>query len=99
MQFMCDTLTNSCGADATAKAMCKTAPAAADAASKGTGAQADAFNAAFGITTDCAALAVISNTGTTISPGANPVGRFIGRVHPLPVVQERSPPGIYAQGG
>ena len=62
-QFICDTLTNSCGADATAKATCATAKAAADTKAAKTGAQADAFNAAFGITTNFADLAVISDQG------------------------------------
>ncbi|CDO74976.1 hypothetical protein BN946_scf184945.g48 [Trametes cinnabarina] len=44
-QFICDTLTNSCGADATAKATCASAKAAADTKTAKTGAQADAFNA------------------------------------------------------
>lgn len=51
LEFICDTLTNSCGADATAKATCAKGQAAALAATKGSGAQADAFNAAFGINT------------------------------------------------
>jgi len=50
-EFICDTLTNSCGADQTAKNTCATGKAAASAAAKGTGAQADVFNAAFGIKT------------------------------------------------
>ena len=49
--FVCDTLTNSCGADQTAKNTCAKGQAAASAAAKGTGAQADAFNAVFGINT------------------------------------------------
>jgi len=48
---VCDTLTNSCGADQTAKNTCAKGQAAASAAAKGTGAQADAFNAVFGINT------------------------------------------------
>jgi len=44
-------LTNSCGANQAAKDTCATAQAAASAATKGTGAQADAFNGAFGIQT------------------------------------------------
>lgn len=51
LEFMCDTLTNTCGADQTAKDTCANAKTAASAASTGTGAQADAFNAAFGFTT------------------------------------------------
>ena len=62
-QFICDTLTNSCGADATAKATCASATTAADGQTAKTGAQADAFNAVFGITTNFASLAVISDTG------------------------------------
>ncbi|KAF7301302.1 hypothetical protein MIND_00695200 [Mycena indigotica] len=50
-QFICDTLTNSCGADAKAKATCAAAQAAANAAPPKTGADADAFNSVFGIQT------------------------------------------------
>ncbi|VDC04785.1 unnamed protein product [Peniophora sp. CBMAI 1063] len=69
-KFICDTLTNSCKADDTAKATCQTAIAAADGQTAKTGAQADAFNAAFGITTNFASLAVISDQGSTIQAGA-----------------------------
>lgn len=41
---MCNTLTNTCDADATAKVTCATATNAAAAALAGTGQQADAFN-------------------------------------------------------
>ncbi|KAG6851103.1 hypothetical protein H0H93_000983 [Arthromyces matolae] len=67
-QFICDTLTNSCGADQTAKNTCATAQAAAAAAKAGTGFQADAFNAVFGITTDFGAIASVDNTGNIV-PG------------------------------
>ncbi|KAF7986512.1 hypothetical protein HWV62_31341 [Athelia sp. TMB] len=70
-QFMCDTLVNSCNADATAKATCATAKAAADTVTAKTGGQADAFNAVFGIITDFAAVAEISDQGSTIAPGAS----------------------------
>lgn len=50
-QFICDTLVNSCGADATAKATCADAQTAVNNAPAKTGGQADAFNAVFGITT------------------------------------------------
>ncbi len=50
-QFICDTLVNSCGADATAKATCADAQTAVNSAPAKTGGQADAFNAVFGITT------------------------------------------------
>ncbi|KZV68297.1 hypothetical protein PENSPDRAFT_582564, partial [Peniophora sp. CONT] len=66
-QFICDTLTNSCKADAQAKATCATAKAAASAKPAKTGAQADAFNAAFGITTNFAAVASVSDQGVVIS--------------------------------
>ncbi|KAI0322591.1 hypothetical protein OF83DRAFT_652043 [Amylostereum chailletii] len=66
-QFICDTLTNSCGADATAKATCATAKAASDAAAAKTGAQADAFNAGFGITTNFAAVAEVDNQGNVVA--------------------------------
>ena len=60
-QFICDTLTNSCGADAQAKATCASAKAAADTKTAKTGAQADAFNAVFGITTNFAAVATVND--------------------------------------
>lgn len=66
-KFICDTLTNSCGADQTAKDTCATASTAADAATKGTGAQADAFNNAFGVTTNFAAVAAIDDQGKVVS--------------------------------
>jgi len=70
-QFICNTLTNTCGADQTAKDTCATASTAADAQTKGTGAQADAFNAVFGITTDFAAVAEISDQGVTVAAGGS----------------------------
>ncbi|VDC04787.1 unnamed protein product [Peniophora sp. CBMAI 1063] len=66
-QFICDTLTNSCGADAQAKATCASAKAAADTKTAKTGAQADAFNAVFGITTNFAAVATVNDQGVTVS--------------------------------
>ncbi|KAJ4477226.1 hypothetical protein J3R30DRAFT_3290833, partial [Lentinula aciculospora] len=64
-QFMCDQLVNACGADATAKATCASAKTAADTATAKTGAQADKFNAVFGIQTDFAAVPVVSDQGVT----------------------------------
>ena len=58
---MCDTLTNSCGANQAAKDLCAQAESAADGATAKTGAQADAFNNVFGIQTVCF-LAVIYST-------------------------------------
>ncbi|KAF9267790.1 hypothetical protein L218DRAFT_854619 [Marasmius fiardii PR-910] len=67
-QFICDTLTNSCGADQTAKDTCKKATTAANGAAAKTGAQADAFNAAFGKKTNFAAVQAIDNQGKPV-PG------------------------------
>ncbi|KAF8825149.1 hypothetical protein HHX47_DHR7000696 [Lentinula edodes] len=69
-QFMCDQLVNSCGADATAKATCASAAAAADTATAKTGAQADKFNAVFGIQTNFAAVPVVSDQGVTLGVGS-----------------------------
>ena len=69
-QFICDTLTNKCGADATAKATCAKAITAANTGAAKTGVQADLFNAVFGITTDFANTPVVSDTGVTISGGS-----------------------------
>lgn len=65
-QFICDTLTNSCGADQTAKNTCAQGRAAASAASRGTGAQADAFNSAFGIKTNFALVTPLDNQGKAV---------------------------------
>lgn len=62
---MCDQLVNFCGADAVAKQTCATAKAAADTVTAKTGGQADAFNAVFGITTDFASIAPVSDQGVT----------------------------------
>lgn len=69
IQSICDTLTNSCGADATAKATCAKAQAAADAQTPKRGIQADAFNAAFNIITDFAAVTAVDDQGNEI-PGS-----------------------------
>ena len=66
-KFMCDTLTNKCKADQTAKDTCAKASAAADAQPPKTGAQADAFNAAFGITTNFAAVTELDDHGDVVS--------------------------------
>jgi len=67
-RFMCDTLTNKCKADQTAKNTCQKAAAAASAATKGTGGQADAFNKVFGINTNLNAIASVDNQGKVV-PG------------------------------
>ncbi|KAI0775307.1 hypothetical protein BD413DRAFT_491809 [Trametes elegans] len=72
-QFICDTLTNKCGADATAKATCKAAKAASDAQPAKTGAQADAFNAGFGITTNFGSIPAVDNQGKEV-PGSTSSG-------------------------
>lgn len=51
VEFMCDSLTNICGANQAAKDLCNTARSAASSAPPKTGAQADAFNGIFGIKT------------------------------------------------
>jgi len=52
-EFICDTLTNSCKANQAAKDLCAKATTASKGAAVKTGAQADAFNGVFGITTVC----------------------------------------------
>ncbi|TBU55568.1 hypothetical protein BD310DRAFT_979504 [Dichomitus squalens] len=66
-QFICDTLTNSCKADQTAKDTCAKAKAAADTGAPKTGVQADLFNAVFGITTNFAAVTAIDDQGNPIA--------------------------------
>ncbi|KAL1743196.1 hypothetical protein HDZ31DRAFT_41504 [Schizophyllum fasciatum] len=72
--FMCDTLTNSCGADDTAKATCQSAIDASKQAQAKTGAQADAFNAVFGVTTSFASEDAIDNQGKVVSAGTGSSG-------------------------
>ncbi|KAJ3840414.1 hypothetical protein F5878DRAFT_533719, partial [Lentinula raphanica] len=69
-QFMCDQLVNACGADATAKATCASGQSAADTATAKTGAQADKFNAVFGIQTNFAAVPAVSDQGVTLASSA-----------------------------
>lgn len=66
-QFICDTLTNSCGADQTAKATCAAAQAAANQGAAKTGQQADLFNAKFGITTNFASVTPIDDQGRAVA--------------------------------
>ncbi|KAF7314188.1 hypothetical protein MKEN_00891000 [Mycena kentingensis (nom. inval.)] len=65
-QFICDTLTNKCGADATAKATCDKAKAAAAAQPQKIGIDADAFNAVFGIATNFRDVVAIDNQGKEV---------------------------------
>lgn len=70
-QFICDTLTNSCKADQTAKDTCQKARAAADTVTAKTGGQADAFNAVFGITTKFADVASVDDQGRVVAGTGN----------------------------
>ncbi|PPR02626.1 hypothetical protein CVT24_002197 [Panaeolus cyanescens] len=63
---MCDQLVNTCGADQTARATCARAQTAAAAAPVGSGAQADAFNAVFGINTNFVNVQQIDNQGRPV---------------------------------
>lgn len=72
-QFICDTLTNSCAADQTAKDTCQKARAAADTETAKTGAQADAFNEVFGVQTDFASVDVIDDQGNVVSAAGGAV--------------------------
>ncbi|KAJ7707680.1 hypothetical protein B0H17DRAFT_1033579 [Mycena rosella] len=67
-QAICDALTNSCGADATAKATCTRAQSAADAATPGQGIDADIFNGFFDISTNFAAVPAVAEQSSTITP-------------------------------
>ncbi|KAJ6538459.1 hypothetical protein DFH09DRAFT_1398180, partial [Mycena vulgaris] len=66
-QFVCDTLVNSCGADAAAKVTCANARAAVSAVTPKIGLQADTFNKFFGKTTNFAAVAAVDNQGNVIA--------------------------------
>ncbi|KAI0264381.1 hypothetical protein BC834DRAFT_844045 [Gloeopeniophorella convolvens] len=69
---ICDTLVNSCGADQTALATCSAAEAAADGETAKTGAQADAFNSVFGITTNFASIIPLDDQGNPVGGAAPP---------------------------
>ncbi|OCH86068.1 hypothetical protein OBBRIDRAFT_856430 [Obba rivulosa] len=66
-QFICGQLASSCKADQTAQNTCAAATSAADAQPAGTGAQADAFNAVFGIKTDFASVAEVDDQGNVVA--------------------------------
>ncbi|KAJ6508881.1 hypothetical protein C8R45DRAFT_815062, partial [Mycena sanguinolenta] len=66
-QFICDTLTNTCGADATAKATCAAAQAASNAATPKTGIDADIFNGFFGIATNFRNVEAVDDQGNPIA--------------------------------
>jgi hypothetical protein len=66
-QFICDTLTNSCKADATAKATCAAAQAAANAAPPKQGIDADIFNGFFGIATNFRNIEAVDDQGNPIA--------------------------------
>jgi hypothetical protein len=51
VEFICDSLSNTCSANQAAKDLCDTARGVASSATVGTGTQADAFNEVFGIKT------------------------------------------------
>lgn len=70
-QFICDTLTNKCKADQTAKDTCQKATTAANGQTAKTGAQADAFNAVFGITTKFADVASVDDQGRVVAGTGN----------------------------
>lgn len=65
-KFICDTLVNSCGADQTARTTCGSAQAAADQQPAKTGAQADAFNAVFGVKTNFSAITPLDDQGKPV---------------------------------
>ncbi|KAF7299079.1 hypothetical protein MIND_00856200 [Mycena indigotica] len=95
-QFICDTLTNSCGADATAKATCAKAQAAADAAPPKTGIDADIFNSFFGISTNFRNIAAIDDQGRVVA------GSTGGQVSVAPTGgagQAQAPPANTNKGG
>ncbi|KAJ7347175.1 hypothetical protein DFH08DRAFT_158280 [Mycena albidolilacea] len=66
-QAICDTLVNSCGADATAKATCAAAQTAANAAPPKTGIDADTFNGFFGIATNFRNIEAVDDQGNPIA--------------------------------
>ncbi|CAE6396823.1 unnamed protein product [Rhizoctonia solani] len=66
-QFICDTFVNSCKANQAAIDTCKQAKDAAAAAGAKKGAAADAFNLAFGVQTNFAAIQALDDQGRSIA--------------------------------
>jgi len=66
-EFICDTFVNKCKANQAAIDTCAKAEAAAAAAGAKQGAAADAFNAAFGIKTNFAAIQAIDSQGKPVA--------------------------------
>lgn len=66
-KFMCDALVNSCGADQTARTTCASAQVVADQQADKTGAQADAFNGIFGITTNFSGITPLDDQGRPVT--------------------------------
>ncbi|KAF8149906.1 hypothetical protein B0H34DRAFT_166975 [Crassisporium funariophilum] len=97
-QFICDTLTNTCKANQAAKDICTTAQQAAAAAAAGTGAQADAFNAAFGIATDFVAVLPVDNQGRT-SSAANIGPATLVATRPAQATPSATAPSIVGSSG
>lgn len=65
--FICQQLQDKCQAPPSAVSTCQSASSAADKVPVGTGAQADAFNAAFGQKTNFASVSVVNSAGQTQS--------------------------------
>ncbi|KAJ3566298.1 hypothetical protein NP233_g7089 [Leucocoprinus birnbaumii] len=80
-QFICGQLASACGANQAAQNLCAQATNAASSAPAGTGGQADAFNAVFGIQTNFANVQVVNDqnvpqgsTGSNAGPSSSPGG-------------------------
>ena len=87
---ICQQLRVVCGADATALMTCSIATRAANGAPKGTGMQADVFNAAFGIPTSFGT--VVSQAGGRINKGHTGVaGAGVGIPIATPVFPAKDP--------
>lgn len=65
-QFICDTFVNSCKANQAAVDLCATAKTASAAAGLKKGAAADAFNKAFGVTTNFASVQALDDQGKAV---------------------------------
>ena len=69
--FICQQLQTSCKANSDANNLCQSATSAANKAAAGTGAQADAFNAVFGLKTNFAKVAVVNSNGQTVTSSSS----------------------------
>ncbi|KAF9038115.1 hypothetical protein BJ165DRAFT_422639 [Panaeolus papilionaceus] len=73
-EFICNALTNTCNANQAARDLCTEASRASLVPPSGTGAQADAFNAVFGESTNFANVVPLDTQGNPLTSGISSAG-------------------------